>query len=169
MQETQQTWVWSLGREDPWRRKWQPTPVFLPGKSHGQRNLVCCSPWECKRVGHDLVTKHQLEVDKESERKEQSGPKVRVPAAYTLAQGFGFAWRWRPRWPFSGCVTSSSSPGCVGTWLCFSCYSRTTANHHPDDSAKWASSPSTQGQPFQASRCTLGDQRWFRADLKLAF
>ena len=29
----------------PWRRKWQPTPVFLPGKSHGQRNLVIYSPW----------------------------------------------------------------------------------------------------------------------------
>ena len=28
-----------------WRRKWQPTPVFLPGKSHGQRNLVGYSPW----------------------------------------------------------------------------------------------------------------------------
>ena len=27
-----------------WRRKWQPTPVFLPGKSHGQRSLVGCSP-----------------------------------------------------------------------------------------------------------------------------
>ena len=28
-----------------WRRKWQPTPVFLPGKSHGWRSLVGCSPW----------------------------------------------------------------------------------------------------------------------------
>ena len=28
----------------PWRRKWQPTPVFLPGKSHGQRSLVGCGP-----------------------------------------------------------------------------------------------------------------------------
>ena len=28
----------------PWRRKWQPIPVFLPGKSHGQRNLVGYSP-----------------------------------------------------------------------------------------------------------------------------
>ena len=28
----------------PWRRKWQPTRVFLPGKSHGQRSLVGCSP-----------------------------------------------------------------------------------------------------------------------------
>ena len=26
-------------------RKWQPTPIFLPGKSHGQRSLVVCSPW----------------------------------------------------------------------------------------------------------------------------
>ena len=29
----------------PWRRKWQPTPVFMPGKSHGPRNLVGYSPW----------------------------------------------------------------------------------------------------------------------------
>ena len=28
-----------------WRRKWPPTPVFLPGESHGQRSLVGCSPW----------------------------------------------------------------------------------------------------------------------------
>ena len=30
-----------------WRRKWQPTPVFLPGESQGQRSLVGCSPWGC--------------------------------------------------------------------------------------------------------------------------
>ena len=39
-----ETWVPSLGREDPWRRKWQPTPVFLPGESHGWRSLVGYSP-----------------------------------------------------------------------------------------------------------------------------
>ena len=39
----------------PWRKKWQPTPVFLPGKSHGQRSLAGYSPWGC-RVGHDLAT-----------------------------------------------------------------------------------------------------------------
>ena len=33
-----------LGRF-PWRRKWQPTPVFLPGKSHGPQSLVGYSPW----------------------------------------------------------------------------------------------------------------------------
>ena len=45
MQETQ---VQSLGWEDPWRRKWQPTPVFVPGESHGQRALVGYSPRGCK-------------------------------------------------------------------------------------------------------------------------
>ena len=34
----------------------QPTPVLLPGESHGQRSLVGCSPWDCK-VRHDIVTK----------------------------------------------------------------------------------------------------------------
>jgi len=32
----------------PWRRKWQPTPVFLPGEFHGQRSLMSYSPWSCK-------------------------------------------------------------------------------------------------------------------------
>ena len=36
----------------PWRRKWQPTPVFLPGKSHGQRSLVGYSPRGHKGAGH---------------------------------------------------------------------------------------------------------------------
>ena len=45
MQETQETWVQSLGQEDDtWRRAWQPTPVVLPGESLGQRSLVGCSP-----------------------------------------------------------------------------------------------------------------------------
>ena len=43
----QEIWVQSLGQEDP-LEKWQPTPVFLPGKSHGQRSLVGYSPWGCK-------------------------------------------------------------------------------------------------------------------------
>ena len=34
----------------PWRRAWQPTPVFLPGESHGQRSLVGCSPWGRKEL-----------------------------------------------------------------------------------------------------------------------
>ena len=38
------SWV----RKIPWRRKWKPTLVFLPGESHGQRTLVGYSPWGCK-------------------------------------------------------------------------------------------------------------------------
>ena len=44
----QETQVRSLGWEIPWRRKWQPTPVFLPGKYYGQRSLAGYSPWGCK-------------------------------------------------------------------------------------------------------------------------
>ena len=38
------SWVGKI----PWGRKWQPTPVFLPGDSHGRRNLIGYSPWGCK-------------------------------------------------------------------------------------------------------------------------
>ena len=48
--------AWQCGRLEfypwvgkmPWRREWQPTPVFLPGKSHGQRSLAGYSPWDHK-------------------------------------------------------------------------------------------------------------------------
>ena len=52
----QETWLWSLGGKIPWRRKWQPTLVFLPRESHGQRSLVGYSPWGCK----ELDTTEQL-------------------------------------------------------------------------------------------------------------
>ena len=48
-----------------WRRKWQPMPVFLPGKSCGQRSLVGFCPWG-HRVGHDwsdLACVHALEKE----------------------------------------------------------------------------------------------------------
>ena len=42
---TQETWVQSLGWEDPWRSERLPTPVFLPTEFHGQRSLLGYSPW----------------------------------------------------------------------------------------------------------------------------
>jgi len=45
-------------RKIPWRRAWQPTPVFLPGESHGQRSLVGYSPWGCKELNWTEVTEH---------------------------------------------------------------------------------------------------------------
>ena len=41
------------------RRQWQPSPIFLPGKSHGKRSLVGYSPQCHRRVGHNLATKQQ--------------------------------------------------------------------------------------------------------------
>ena len=43
----QETWIQFLGREDPLEKEMQPTPVFLPGKSHGWRSLTGYSPWGC--------------------------------------------------------------------------------------------------------------------------
>ena len=40
----------------PWRRKWQPTPVFLAGDSHGQRSLAGYSPWTQKELDRTAVT-----------------------------------------------------------------------------------------------------------------
>ena len=48
MQETQEMWVQPLGQEDPWRRKWQPTPVFLSREFYGQRSAGGYSPWSHK-------------------------------------------------------------------------------------------------------------------------
>ena len=47
-------WVGTI----PWRRKWQSTPVFLPGESYGQRNLVSYSPEGCKESDMTKVTEH---------------------------------------------------------------------------------------------------------------
>ena len=46
-------------RKTPWKRKWWPTPVFLPGKSNRERTLTGYSPWGCKRAWHNLETKQQ--------------------------------------------------------------------------------------------------------------
>ena len=63
VQEIQvQVLVW----EDPLRRKWQPTPVFLPGKPHGQRSLAGYSPQGCteldttEQLNHLWDTSHML-------------------------------------------------------------------------------------------------------------
>ena len=54
MQETQ---VRSPGQEDPLEKEMATTPVFLPRKSHGQKNLADCGTWGYKRVRRGLVTK----------------------------------------------------------------------------------------------------------------
>ena len=54
----QETLIQSLVREIPWRRAWKPTPVFLPGESHGQRGLAGCSPWGRRESDTAKATEH---------------------------------------------------------------------------------------------------------------
>ena len=55
-----ETYVQSLGWKIPWRRAWQPTPVFLPGEFHGRRSLAGYSPWGRKEpdMTERLSTQH---------------------------------------------------------------------------------------------------------------
>ena len=61
MQGTQETWVPSLFGKMLWRREWQPTPVFFPGKSLGRRSLEGCSMWVAKSETElsDWAQKHK--------------------------------------------------------------------------------------------------------------
>ena len=54
------TWVGKI----PWRRAWQPTPVLLPGESHGQRSLVGYSPWGHKESDMTEATLHTYTLTK---------------------------------------------------------------------------------------------------------
>ena len=58
-------------RKIPWRREWQPTPVFLPGEFHGQWSLAGLQSMGLQRVGHDLVTEQ-----KKKNTKQQSSTKL---------------------------------------------------------------------------------------------
>ena len=53
-------WLWKI----PWRGTWLPTPVFLPGESHGQRSLEGYRPWDCKELDtiESLSTNEPQEV-----------------------------------------------------------------------------------------------------------
>ena len=47
-----------------WRRKWQPTPVFLPGESQGRGSLVGCRLWDCTESDTTEVTQQQQETQR---------------------------------------------------------------------------------------------------------
>ena len=46
----------------PWRRKWKPTPVFLPGKFHGQKSLAGYSPWGHKESDMNEAAEHTIYI-----------------------------------------------------------------------------------------------------------
>ena len=56
-QETQgMPWVRALGQEDPLKEEWQPTPMFLPAESHGQRSLAGYNAQDCKELDTTEMT-----------------------------------------------------------------------------------------------------------------
>ena len=59
VKEIQETWILSLGQEDPLEKEMATHSSGFPGKAHGQRSLVGYNPWGRKRVRHDLSTKQQ--------------------------------------------------------------------------------------------------------------
>ena len=91
------------------RRKWQLTPVFLPGEFHGQRSLTGYSPWGHKRVRHDLVTKQQQQQQWDNIHKSCSVNWNRLHRCW-LSLLAGLTW-WNSnyylrKWPI-----------CIATWI----------------------------------------------------
>ena len=81
----QENRVQSLGQKDPLEEEILPTPVFLPGESHGQRRLAAYSPWGCR----------ELKVKEESEKVglKLNIQKIKIMATrtYCIAQGAIFS------------------------------------------------------------------------------
>ena len=98
----------------PWRMKWQPAPVFLPGKSHGQRNLVDCSPWgltESDTTEHARTHTHALSL---SLRRQEEPPPSRMPDLVIPLSSFQEKHTLGKRWGFfSPAVLCISQP-----WFC---------------------------------------------------
>ena len=83
----------------PWRRAWQPTPVFLPEESHGQRSLAGYSPWGC-RVGFSWATEH-----------------AHTQSLYNWGGGGGFLLRkTRQNYPYRICNTTWEEHHSVPPW-----------------------------------------------------
>ena len=100
MQETQETQVWSRVRKIPWRRKWQPTPVFLPGESHGQRSLAGYSPWGHKELDMtEWISTYTNKLQKERGWERKTIGKKRELGWVRTRKIWGFicSWGWAHR------------------------------------------------------------------------
>ena len=118
----QEMWFCPWVGKIPWRRKWQPHPVFfLPGKSYGQRSLEGYSPWGCKETGitwrlnnsnmvnprwvnkmvaslckkcYDYITKHtfQLILISENHWRKEKAVRWSLDKVEWLETGDGYKW-----------------------------------------------------------------------------
>ena len=81
------------GKKIPWRKKWQPTPVFLPGESHEQSSLVGVQSIGLQRVGHDwsdLAQTHACQVLLPLGRKTDLGEPSQMCTALPLEAKMAF-------------------------------------------------------------------------------
>ena len=87
-----------------WRRKWLPTPVFLPGKLHGQRSLEGYIPWGGKSVRHNLVTKRQPQgpMPKKNDNRDV------VTWSCSLTEAVRWGWNNTSKFPLTPCSQHSS-------------------------------------------------------------
>ena len=99
----------------PWRRAWQPTLVFLPGESHGQRSLASCSPWGCKEsdMTEQLNTATFLNLS-ETPAAKQCCHRIGFLNVSTLppSVGEGFI----PCWLLHGYKTAATTPAFMSTF-----------------------------------------------------
>ena len=95
VQEIQETCVQSWVKKIPWRREWQPTPVFVPGKSHERRSLAGCSPQHRKEsdtAEHTCTWRHMSSCRPSTVRAQMflQGP---LPCL-TLCSQHSLLWTW---------------------------------------------------------------------------
>ena len=91
--------------EIPWRRKWQPTLVLLPGKSYGWRSLVGYTPWSNKELDttewlHFLSFLSYLNVAEMAGETASSGYPLRAPWTYSCQTALTGPWLWLWLWLF---------------------------------------------------------------------
>ena len=126
------------------RRQWQPTPVLLPGKSHGWRSLVGCSPWGSLRVGHERATSLSLLCIGEGNGNPRQCSCLENPrdggAWWAAVYGVAQSQTWLKR------LSSSSS-----SKHCSNCFTIITFNLHNFLHAKLLQSCSTLCDPMDCS------------------
>ena len=89
----QETWFNPWVRKISWRRKWQPTPIFLPGKFHRHRSLAGCSPWSCK----ELDTTEQLSTHTHTSSSSDNKAKIKGRLFFHSLQLYNeYVWREKP-------------------------------------------------------------------------
>ena len=116
-------------RKIPWRRAWQPTPVFLAGESHGQRSLAGYSPWGCKEsdmtewfhLGLENPGKQMsegLQSSNSSLLEKKSTVDLHCPVQQPANHTRPFRFNWSEYLQFSLLVTSASRHVLMGlAWL----------------------------------------------------